>query len=471
MVTFTPQRCAAFAGLLLLAVPVRAENVTVTIFPLSGTNGNYPRAQVIQARDGNFYGTCRNGGATTNADQLGSFGYGCVYKMTPDGTITALASFYGTNGMHPWGGLVEADDGNFYGTTYDGGAYPGTGAFGGPGAGTIFRITPSGTLTTLFSFWPTNGANPVSGLAKAPDGVLYGTTRSGGSGYGDPSSSNSFGCGTLFKITTNGDFTSLYSFSCGLDGYWPVSDLRLASDGNFYGLISVDSVGLKGDSRVFSLSPEGVVTPVAAANALIGSCSGNPLIETRDGQLCGASTAGGAYQFGGVYKVSLTGVETMLATLTESGACFGSLVEGTDGFIYSIRGNGSVVRIRPDGSYETLLSLSSKYFISGLIQGKDGNLYGTGGGYDSSTQAGFVFRISIPSAAAPRLTTPSKSGNGVALSWSAIPGRSYQVQSTTTLGAADWTNVGGSITANNTMAGNSAAIVASNCFYRVVMLP
>ena len=461
-----------FAVLALVPMPSRAENITITIFPLSGTNGNFPRGQVMQARDGNFYGTCRNGGATTNADQFGSAGYGCVYKMTPDGTITALASFYGTNGMHPWAGLVEGDDGNLYGTTYDGGAYPGTGAFGGPGAGTIFRVTPTGTLTTLLSFWATNGANPVAGLTKGPDGVLYGTTRSGGSGFGDPSSSNSFGCGTLFKITTNGNFTSLYSFTCGLDGYWPFENLTLASDGNFYGLISVDSPGLKGDSRVFRLSPDGVVTAIAPANALIGSCTGNPLIETRDGQLCGASFTGGTNQLGGVYQVSLSGAETMLTSFTESGACFGSVVQGTDGSIYGVRGNATVVRIRLDGSYETLLSLSSKYFISGLIQGRDGNLYGTGGGYDAATQAGFVFRVSVASVAAPKLAPPSKSGNSVGLSWSAIPGRTYQLQVATSLVGGVWTNVPGTVVASGSVTGATDPAAADGSrFYRVVMLP
>ena len=426
----------------------------------------------MQARDGNFYGTCQYGGATTNQNPLSSYvGYGSVFKMTPDGTISTLASFYGTNGMHPQAGLVEADDGNFYGTTYDGGAYPGTGIFGGPGAGTIFRITADGTLTTLFSFWPTNGANPATALTKGPDGVLYGTTRAGGSSYGDPSSSNSFGCGTLFKITTNGDFTSLYSFTCGLDGYWPFTSLGLASDGNFYGVIDTTSSSV---SRIFRLALDGTVTPVAPPNALVRSCSGNPLIETRDGQLCGASLTGGPLQFGGVYKVSLDGTETILATFTDSGACFGSLVEGTDGSIYGVRGNNSVVRIKPDGSYGTILSLSSNYFpvfITGLIQGKDGGLYSTGDGYGSSTQPSFVVRISIASAAEPKLRTPSKSGNSIALSWSAIAGRTYQVQSASNLSDANWANVSDQVTATGAIAGTSDPIADTARFYRVVMLP
>src|SRR5262249_11716203 len=93
----------------------------------------------------------------------------------------------------------------FYGRTYDGGPYPGTGFGGSPGLGTVFRLTSEGTLTTLFSFWLTNGANPVTALTKGTDGALYGTTRAGGSSVSD-SRSSYFGWGTLFKITTNGDF-------------------------------------------------------------------------------------------------------------------------------------------------------------------------------------------------------------------------------------------------------------------------
>src|SRR3954469_19803113 len=97
---------AIFAGFCLQAVGAKAENIPMTFFPLSGTNGAYPRGQLIQGRDGNFYGACQYGGDTTNQNQYVPYvGYGCVFKMTPDGTITSLASFYGTNGMHPWGGL------------------------------------------------------------------------------------------------------------------------------------------------------------------------------------------------------------------------------------------------------------------------------------------------------------------------------------------------------------------------------
>jgi hypothetical protein len=112
--------------------------------------------------------------------------------------------------------------------------------------------------------------------------------------------------------------------------------------------------------------------------------------------------------------------------------------------------------------------------LSGLIQAKDGSLYGASAGYNyygNPNDAGFLFRVSIPAAAAPKLRAPSKSENAVLLSWSAISGRTYQVQSTTDPGGNDWTDVGGPTTASNAVAGNSDSSATNDRFYRVVMLP
>jgi uncharacterized repeat protein (TIGR03803 family) len=327
---------AGVAGLLLLATPSRGENATLTIFPLSGTNGAFPHSQLIQASDGNFYGTAQQGGATTNTQPFfGGIGNGCVFKMTPDGTITALAPFFGTNGSHPWGGLVEADDGNLYGTTYDGGDYPGSAVGGAPGVGTVFRITTDGSLTTIFSFMATNGANPVTALTKGPDGALYGTTRAGGSTFGDPRSFDNAGWGTLFKITTNGQFTSLYSFASNSEGAEPFSTMTLASDGNLYGVVGSTNYPTIGASQVFRLTPAGVVSTFAQADPFVGVCTLSSLIQTRDGQLFGASISGGTLHHGGIYKVSTDGFETLIVYFTNAvGNTWGSLVEGTDGNLY-----------------------------------------------------------------------------------------------------------------------------------------
>jgi len=140
-----------------------------TLYSFTGGNdGANPYAGLTQGADGKLYGTTFYGG-TNN--------YGAVFKMTTNGTLTPLASFGGTNGAYPLAALLLASDGNFYGTTEGGGAYTNQ---SGSGYGTVFKLTINGTLTTLASFNGTNGAHPLAGLVQALDGSFYGTTANGG---------------------------------------------------------------------------------------------------------------------------------------------------------------------------------------------------------------------------------------------------------------------------------------------------
>ena len=165
------------------------------------TNGSVPYASLIQATDGNFYGTTAAGGARTCAS-----GCGTVFKMTPSGKLKTLYSFCAQNncsdGQAPYAALVQGTDGNFYGTTTGGGA---KNVCGAGGCGTVFKITPSGKLTTLHSFDKTDGANPYAGLVQGTDGNVYGTTVKGGARKG-------VSYGTVFKMTPSGKFTTLHSF-------------------------------------------------------------------------------------------------------------------------------------------------------------------------------------------------------------------------------------------------------------------
>jgi uncharacterized repeat protein (TIGR03803 family) len=115
---------------------------------------------MVQGSDGNFYGTTSNGG---NANG------GTVFKVTPTGILTTLVSFSGSNGALPFARLVQGDDGNFYGT------------MGNSNKGAIFQVTPAGVLTTLATFDGANGFDPSSGLVQGSDGNFYGTTYIGGS--------------------------------------------------------------------------------------------------------------------------------------------------------------------------------------------------------------------------------------------------------------------------------------------------
>jgi len=139
----------------------------MTLHSFNHTDGAAPYAQLVQASDGNFYGTTTEGGAN---------GYGTVFKITPQGTLSTLHSFNIVDGLFPYGTLVQATDGNFYGTTNQGGGNDT--CF--QGCGTIFKITATGVLTTVHTFDSTDGYNPYGGLVQAADGSFYGTTTGGG---------------------------------------------------------------------------------------------------------------------------------------------------------------------------------------------------------------------------------------------------------------------------------------------------
>jgi uncharacterized repeat protein (TIGR03803 family) len=211
-----------------------AGSEITTVYEFCGKSrcpdGRAPLAGLVQATDGNLYGTTSGGGAALA---------GTVFKLSPEGKFARLHSFDTTDGSYPYAGLVQATDGNFYGTTELGGAN---------GGGTIFQMTSTGTLTTLYSFCAqvscTDGKTPVAGLTQATDGNFYGTTEFGGAN----------GAGTIFQLTPGGTLTTLYSFcaqpSCA-DGGNPLSGLLQATDGNLYGAASTG--GASDDGTIFSL--------------------------------------------------------------------------------------------------------------------------------------------------------------------------------------------------------------------------
>jgi uncharacterized repeat protein (TIGR03803 family) len=217
-------------------------------------DGASPFGGIVQATDGNFYGTTYTGG-------LGGLdGYGTVFKITPAGTLTTLYNFCSqpncADGSFPDGALVQATDGNFYGTTAEGGTIS---TCGGVGCGTVFRITASGTLTTLHGFvgYPTEGTDPSAGLVQATDGNFYGTTYSGGPSNNCPPYFH--GCGKVFTITPSGTVTTLHSFGGSpADGSNPVAVLVQATDGNFYGTTSTGGTSpcdMGGCGTVFKVTP------------------------------------------------------------------------------------------------------------------------------------------------------------------------------------------------------------------------
>jgi uncharacterized repeat protein (TIGR03803 family) len=236
--------CAAFLLCAVMPYAGRAQTLT-TLVNFKKTNGANPVfARLLQGPDGNFYGTTSTGGAHN---------HGTVFKVSPAGTLITLYNFCAksscTDGSAPYAGLVQGTDGNFYGTTEAGGT---------SNAGTVFKITPGGTLTTLHKFTFHDGANPYAALLQATDGNFYGTTESGGAHL----------LGTVFKITLQGVFTRLHSFNL-TDGSSPEADLIQAADGNFYS--TTYNGGPEGYGTVFKMTSGGTVTTLHIFTEVDGS--------------------------------------------------------------------------------------------------------------------------------------------------------------------------------------------------------
>src|ERR1051326_2102838 len=186
--------------LLLLALLTAHSGVAgapVTLHEFTGVDGAIPYAGLFQGNDGNLYGTTQSGGTSANCPGGG----GTIFRVTLAGSLTTLYSFNGAaDGANPQAGVAQGSDGNFYGTTYAGGA---------SNVGTIYKITSAGALTPLYSFTGgSDGGNPQAGLAQGTDGNFYGTTSSGGN-----NTNCQGGCGTLFKVSASGNLTTLYSFT------------------------------------------------------------------------------------------------------------------------------------------------------------------------------------------------------------------------------------------------------------------
>lgn len=280
-------------------------------------------AGLVQGRDGNFYGTTPRGAND-----------GTVFKITPSGTLTTLYTFSGTDGDNPQAGLILATDGNFYGTTANGG----TSSNCGGGCGTVFRITPGGSLTTLHSFDLTDGQDVVAGLVEGTDGNLYGMTLGGGTGGGNN--------GTVFKVTPGGTFTTLHNFN-NTDGYQPRAGLVQGSDGNFYGMTFQG--GTHGQGTVFAMTPSGSLSTLYNFCPQSGCADGaNPvggLVQASDGNFYGTTQQGGTNSLGTVFKLGVS-YNTLTVTVNGNG-----VVTSTDG---AINCPGTCTHSYPDNTQVTL---------------------------------------------------------------------------------------------------------------------
>ena len=201
-----------------MAYRISPSGTFTNLYTFNDSTGAGPMAALVLGTDGYFYGT------TTRGSGVGAPN-GAVFRMSSSGVVTNLFGINpnGSDGDAPWGALVQATDGNFYGTMGGDGNTNSDRVFNG----TVFRMTPSGLFTNLHRFVigrQFDGDTPVAGIIQGKDGYFYGTTPWGGTN----------GVGTVFKISSTGTFTTIYNFSGGTDGGLPFSKLVQGSDGYFY---------------------------------------------------------------------------------------------------------------------------------------------------------------------------------------------------------------------------------------------
>ena len=376
MTKLNPWKMAGVVFAILLATAITSPAQAFSkIAAFKGRNGATPQSSLVQAEDGSLYGTTTNGGAFENA--------GTVFKISPQRKLTTLYDFCSqpncADGYQPYTALLLATDGNFYGTT----------ANGGDGlSGTIFKMTPQGSLTTLHSFDSSDGYQPFGPLIQATDGNFYGTTRGGGAHdvYG-----------TVFRITSAGTLTTLHSFD-GADGYQPYGPLIQATDGNFYGTTLaggpyINCASGEGCGTVFRITSAGTLTTLysfcARTNCPDGAHPTGGVIQSSDGDFYGTTSKDGGDSFyGTVFKITPQGALSTLYLFdgSDGGAPYGPLLQATDGNFYGTtdwggaNGDGTIFQITPAGSFTTLHSFTEDEGISpvdALLQATDGAFYGT----------------------------------------------------------------------------------------------
>jgi uncharacterized repeat protein (TIGR03803 family) len=437
---------------------ISTNGVLLSLFSFLGANdGANPEAGLVQASDGNFYGTTYSGGAQ---------GDGTVFRVLTNGVLTSLYSFSGlADGASPDAALVQGADGNLYGTTTEGGT---------SNAGSVFEFSTNGALASLYSFTGGNdGGKPECALVQSSDGILYGTTESGGT--------NVY-FGTVFEITTDGALSNLYSFNGGNLGAYPYSGLVQGSDGNFYGTTYWGGSNFYG--TVFQISSNGTLAVLYGFSG--GNDGGNPqgaLVQGLDGNFYGTTVNGGKHNSGAVFKITTKGVLTVLYSFTglkdganpEAGVALGD-----DGNFYGTtywggtNGYGGVFQISPKGAMTNLYSFTGgpdgANPQGGLVLGFDGNFYGTtqNGGYGG---AGTIFLITgnrVP----PAFKAVTLTDTTLSLTWRTYPGVAYQLQYNTDLTSTNWINLGGVITATvGTFITNDFITNGAQRFYRVALVP
>jgi uncharacterized repeat protein (TIGR03803 family) len=348
-------------------INVSAQMLTV-LHSFNGSDGQLAESALVQGSDGNFYGTTALGGDNHK---------GTVFKIDSAGNFTTLHSFSGSpnDGANPIAGLIQGSDGNFYGTTALGGMFY---------QGTLFRMTPAGAVTILHSFTGLlgDGSVPMGGLVQGVGGAFYGTTALGGT----------HSKGTVFG-TALGIVITLHSFSGSPgEGANPTAKLVRGSDGNFYG--TTVRGGAQNVGTAFKISGLGSFTMLHSFTGPPGEGAGPVagLVQGSDGNFYGTTGLGGEHYMGTAFKMTPAGILTTLHSFSgssgEGAGPLAGLVQGSDGNFYGTTALGgahyvgTLFKMTPAGALTTLYSLSGAPSegatpVSALVRGSDGNFYGT----------------------------------------------------------------------------------------------
>jgi uncharacterized repeat protein (TIGR03803 family) len=308
------------------------------------SDGRNPSAGLVQGTDSNFYGTTSDGGSN---------GDGTVFQISPSGSYTNLYSFAGhpNDGANPSAGLVQGADSNFYGTTL----YGGTNTNCNAGCGTVFQISPSGGYTNLHSFAgsPNDGSYPQAGLVQGSDSNFYGTTL-----YGGTSTNCDAGCGTVFRISPSGSYTNLYSFAGSPnDGSYPQAGLVQGSDSNFYGTTS--GGGTNDNGTVFRISPSGSYTNLYsfAGHPNDGKNPSAGLVQGTNSNFYGTTLYGGTNGDGAVFELTLGGNTNCTFSIGSTNAVFDAA--GGSNSVSVIASNGCTWTATNNNSFITIDSGST----------------------------------------------------------------------------------------------------------------
>jgi uncharacterized repeat protein (TIGR03803 family) len=415
--------CIASATLLLCASAHAFLFESIHQFSTNGIGPKNPTAPLIQASDGNFYGTTIAGGVN-NA--------GTIFRLSPANALSVLHSFTGSKGSNAFGGLIEADDGVLYGTT----------AFGGTSNyGTIFKITTNGTFATIYSFsGDYDGAYPHGELLRGSDGNLYGTTTEGGTNN----------LGTVFKMTTTGSLIWTRSLT-GQNGSYPYGGLVQGTDGNFYGV--ANQGGFQDYGAAFVATANGVVTLIDSFFGEGRSPHGK-LAEGDDGSFYGTASRGGFYSdAGAIVKVTPNANVTRVVSFnypnTGSHPAAG-LVKSRDGYFYGTvvfdptYGEGGVFSVTTNGTIKLVFQFNGangENPQAPLMESREGDLYGTT--YSGGTNgAGTVFVLRRE-----RLYV-NRSGSNISIQWPTWATNFVLQQTTNFLISNSWTTVSGALTTN-----------------------